>query len=287
MSCGSCGVEIAPGSATCPNCGAVVGPAAAAPQAGHPGYPPGPAGPYPGYPAGPGGPYQSYRGYPAGPGGPYPGYLPTGPMPARSYNLDGLASALTVMLGITAVTSLIGTLFTPILIVMFLLLAAILVVFLIWFYRARQNAGQMDWQQRWSPPWAIFGWFVPVCFLWFPYQIMADIWRAGRPSPERAKFPFLLASWWACWCLAWFTGYRSNSYSSYTFAGQGNSTVTTHGHFYGLFFGGTVPSLVFAAVAAVLLALIVKRVSDGPVGGVGKLSTGVPWQPGAPAPGQG
>jgi uncharacterized protein DUF4328 len=181
-------------------------------------------------------------------------------MPVRSYNLDSLASALVVMLVITAVTSLVGMLFTPILIIMFLLLVPLVVVFLIWFYRARQNAGHLDSQQRWSPPWAVVGWFVPIYFLWFPYQIMADIWRAGHPVSGRAKFRFLPAAWWACCCLAWFTG---------------------------LVFGGTVPSLVFAAAAAVLLAFIVKRVSDGPVGSVGKLAVQLPWQTGAPASGQG
>lgn len=197
-------------------------------------------------------------------------------MLARTYNLDGLASALVVMLVITAVTSLIGSLFTPILIIMFLLLVPLVVVFLVWFYRARQNAGQMDWRQRWSPPWAVFGWVVPICFLWFPYQIMADIWRAGHPAPERTNFPFLPAAWWACWCLAWFTGYRHVTRGTPSF-----STTT-----YTLAFGGTLPSRVFAAVAAVLLAFIVKRVSEGPVGSVGKLAVRMPWQPGVPTPGQ-
>jgi hypothetical protein len=213
----------------------------------------------------------------------YPGYPAASALPTRSYNLESLATALVVMLAIAAVASLIGTLFAPILIVMWLLLLPLLVVFLTWFYRARQNAGQMAWRQRWSPPWAIFGWFVPICFLWFPYQIMADIWRAGHPARERPKFPLLPAAWWACWCLAWFTGYRTTSYSSYTFGGVGNSTRTFQGHFHSLVFGGTVLSLVFAAAAAVLLALIVKSVSDGPVGGVGRLAVGMPWQPGARA----
>lgn len=193
--------------------------------------------------------------------------------PPKSYNLDSLASALVVMLWITAVTSLIGTLFWPILIIMALLFLPLIVVFLVWFYRARVNAGFLDWWQRWSPPWTVFGWLVPICFLWFPYQIMADIWRAGQPPSERAGFRVLPAAWWACWCLGWFTGYRHISTSS---PGALSSSVT-------LAFGATVPSRVFAAAAAVLLALIVRRVSDGPVGGVGKLAASAGWQPGSPA----
>jgi hypothetical protein len=275
MLCGTCGVAVPPGSQTCPSCGAVASPPAG-PQGSYPGDPPG------GYPPGPAG----YPGYPPAPPGGYPGYPPSGPMPARNYDLDGLANALAVMLSISAVISLIGALFGVILIFTFLLLLPTTVVFLIWFYRARQNAGHLDSRQRWSPGWSIFGWFVPICFLWFPYQIMLDIWRAGLQAPQRAKFPFLLAAWWACWCLAWFTGYRRGTLTSYGTSGSPATSFTTT-HNYSLDFGGTQLSLAFAAIAAVLLALIVKRVSGGLVGRVGKLSGAVPWQPGAPAGGPG
>ena len=195
-------------------------------------------------------------------------------MPVRSYSLDGLASALAVMLAITAVTSLIGTVFEPVLILMFLLLLPLTVVFLVWFYRARQNAGFLPGRQRWSPAWTVFAWLVPICFLWFPYQIMADIWQAGQPISERSTLRFLPAAWWACWCLAWFTGYHHVTTSS---PGSFSSSYT-------ISFGGTVPSRVFAAAAAVLLALIVKRVSYGPVGRVGTVSASAGWQPGGQAP---
>ena len=219
----------------------------------------------------------------AGPAGGYPGYTPSGLLPPKSYDLDGLASDLAVMLAISAVISLIGVVFQPALIIMWLLLLPTAVVFLIWFYRARQNAGQLDWRQRWSPNWSIFGWFVPFCFLWFPFQVMLDIWRAALPGPQRAKFPFRPAAWWACWCLAWFTGYR-HTVGSTGADGTAGTTVTTS-HSYSLVFGGTQLSLVFVAMAAFLLRLIVKQVSDGPLGRVGKLSSAMPWQPGATATG--
>jgi Domain of unknown function (DUF4328) len=260
MLCGNCGVALPAASQTCPNCGAFAGPPAG-PQDSYPGaYPPGSAGGYPGYPP--------------GPAGGYPGYSPTGPVPPKSYDLDALASALAVMLAISAVISLIGVLFKPLLIIMWLLLLPITVVFLIWFYRARQNAGQLDWRQRWSPGWSIFGWFVPICFLWFPFQIMLDIWRAALPGPQRAKFPLRPAAWWACWCLAWFTGYRHTVGSSGADGSAGTTLTTSHSS--SLVFGGTQLSLIFAAMAAFLLRLIVRQVSDGLVGRVGKLSGAVP-----------
>lgn len=234
------------------------------------------AGGYAGYP-------QS--GYPA-----YPGYPPP-VIQARTFGLQGLSTALAVMLGLNAVTALLGIAFAPILIITFLLMAPIVIVFLIWFYRARQNAGRLDWRQRWSPGWAIGSWFVPICFLWFPYQIMADIWRAGLPADKRRQFAYLPAAWWACWCLAWFTGYRS---SGTVYSGNTTGTTASNGRFIGVFFDGTKLSLMFGAAAAVLLALIVRQVWAGPVGNVGAAPAATGWQPGTtpgwyggqPQPGQ-
>ena len=216
---------------SCPNCGASI-------PAGSPGCP------------------NCGAGY-----GPPAGDLPPA-VPARTYDLQGLATALTVMLAISALTALIGIAAGMILIITFLVSVPITIVFLIWFYRARQNAGHLDWRQRWSPGWAIGGWFVPVCFLWFPYQIMADIWRAGLAAENRKQLAYLPGAWWACWCLAWFTGYRRPPAGS----GDSSATVAVHGSTFGLYFGGSAVSLVFGAAAAVLLALIVRRVSAGPVG---------------------
>lgn len=267
MVCGTCGGAITPGSATCPSCGAAVDTSAGWPDA-DPGLPPGPQ---------VGGPSGGYPGYPPGTTWPQPPYPPAGTIPAKSYNLDGLASSVVVLLWITAVTSLIGIVFEPLRVIMSLLMLPLTVVFLVWFYRARQNAAFLDWPQRRSPSWAVFAWIAPIAFLWFPYQIMADIFRAGQSPSERAKFPGLLAAWWGCWCLAWFTGYHHVTTSS-----QGSSSSSDT-----LSFGGTVPSLAFAVAAAILLALIVKQVSDGPVGGVGKPSATAGWQPGGQAPGSG
>lgn len=138
------------------------------------------------------------------------------------------------------------------------LLLATVAVFLNWFYRARKNAGLSAWRQRWSPGWAIGSWFLPPVLLWFPYQIMADIWRAGRSpglrdGPSNAVLPGL---WWACWVLAWITSFQHTTQTT----ADGTSTS------YALNFGGTPPSAVFAAAAAILLIVIIRKVSTGPVG---------------------
>jgi hypothetical protein len=117
--------------------------------------------------------------------------------PARTYNLQGgLATALTVMLVIDALAALTGLLTGVTQLLAALLAVPIMIVFLTWFYRARQNAGYLDWPQRRSPGWAVGSWIVPIGFLWFPYQIMADIWRAGLPAEQRKAFAYLPAAWW-------------------------------------------------------------------------------------------
>ncbi len=63
-----------------------------------------------------------------------------------------------------------------------------MVMFVVWFYRARVNAEGHGWPQRWSPGWAIAGWLVPVVNFWFPFQIMADI-CARWPARTGARKP--------------------------------------------------------------------------------------------------
>jgi hypothetical protein len=138
------------------------------------------------------------------------------------------------------------------------LMLATVVLFLTWFYRARKNAGLSASRQRWTPGWAIGSWFPPPVLLWFPYQIMADIWRAGQPAgprdrPSSAVLPGL---WWACWTLAWVTSFQHTT----------RTTASGTSSRYALNFGGTPPSAVFAAAAAIMLIVIIRKVSTGPVG---------------------
>lgn len=138
------------------------------------------------------------------------------------------------------------------------LILATVVLFLNWFYRARKNAGLTAWRQRWSPGWAIGSWFLPPVLLWFPYQIMADIWRAGRPHGLRdgSSNAVLPGLWWACWALAWVASFKHTTRS--TASGSSSS--------YALDFGGNAPSAAFAAVAAIILIVIIRKVTAGPVG---------------------
>jgi Domain of unknown function (DUF4328) len=61
---------------------------------------------------------------------------------------------------------------------------ATMIVFVVWFHRARVNAERSGWLQRRARAWTFWGWIVPIADLFVPFQLMGDIWRAGLP-PER------------------------------------------------------------------------------------------------------
>jgi hypothetical protein len=87
--------------------------------------------------------------------------------------------------------------------VLVLLALAVAVVHLVWFYRARRNAGTYhDCRQRYRQPWAIAGWLIPLVNLVVPYQMTRDILLASEhgPGSDRAgaRRPIaVVTAWWA------------------------------------------------------------------------------------------
>ncbi|MEY9843729.1 hypothetical protein ABH940_000790 [Streptacidiphilus sp. BW17] len=76
------------------------------------------------------------------------------------------------------------------------------VVFLVWLWRARINAELLrgvESQHR-SRPWVIGAWITPVANLWYPYQVLRDIWRASAPKRPAPSLT-LVQWWWACFLL--------------------------------------------------------------------------------------
>jgi len=88
------------------------------------------------------------------------------------------------------------------------------VMFLIWLYRARINAELLSpWPHRRSRPWVIWGWIVPIISLWFPKQIVDDIWASSQPgvlarSRDLASAPRsgLIWAWWLAWVFSLWIG---------------------------------------------------------------------------------
>jgi hypothetical protein len=125
-----------------------------------------------------------------------------------------------------------------------------MVMFVVWFYRARVNAEGHGWPQRRSPGAAIWSWFVPAVNLFAPFQIMADIWRAGLPAQARANPATLPGTWWGC-MLAFFL--LSSFLPS---AGTGSPADPA-------WYAG-MPVKISGVLAAIMTALLVQKVSSGP-----------------------
>lgn len=222
MQCTACTFVMAdPPSAFCPNCGAATLP---------PGYGP-------------------------------PGYL-YAPRPTAT-PVSGIGAAASILLAGVALAQL-GTALlllahrdqVALQIISLLLEAAAIPVFLVWFYQVRRNAALWGPQRR-SQGWSIGAWFTPVVALWFPFQIMNDVWRASAPDAKRRRRPeALVQAWWGCWILAWLAGIYTRH--STTVLADGTTGETTEFH---IELGGTTESNIIAALAAVLGSVVVGKVT--------------------------
>ncbi|GAB1508343.1 DUF4328 domain-containing protein [Actinophytocola sp. KF-1] len=85
-----------------------------------------------------------------------------------------------------------------------LALLAAAAVFLTWLWRTRVNAERLcPAEHRLSRGWTVGAWFVPVVNLWFPKQVVADIWRTSRPGVPADTYRVhgltqspLVHAWW-------------------------------------------------------------------------------------------
>jgi hypothetical protein len=127
------------------------------------------------------------------------------------------------------------------------------IVFVVWFRRARINAEGHGHRQRRARAWTFWGWLVPIVNLWFPFQIMGDIWRAGLPAAERRRTAWLPALWWTCWLFSGLSfGARAMSANSGPIPRLAADTPAV--------------SLGLLVVCGLLLIAIICEVTDGPVG---------------------
>lgn len=86
------------------------------------------------------------------------------------------------------------------------------IVFIVWLWRARRNSEPLSSaQHRRSRGWVIGGWFCPIVNLWFPLQVVGDVWRASNPVTRgslgdlgRVIGSKVLSWWWACFLVSWF-----------------------------------------------------------------------------------
>jgi hypothetical protein len=104
---------------------------------------------------------------------------------------------------------------TIISVIQLIILILSMIFFIMWFRRAYFNLQQLQWNYaRYSEGWAAGGWFIPVINLFYPYQIMVDIWRGTQNAiKERFGEPqstALVGLWWATYLINNFFAYISS-----------------------------------------------------------------------------
>ncbi|MEN8653731.1 DUF4328 domain-containing protein [Streptomyces sp. 21So2-11] len=90
----------------------------------------------------------------------------------------------------------------------FATVAASGVVFVVWFFRVRRNAGIFapDLQRR-GAGWAIGAWFIPIGNLWIPRGVAADVLAASKRDPyglgkSKGESGAVLDVWWTAWVVS-------------------------------------------------------------------------------------
>ncbi len=68
-------------------------------------------------------------------------------------------------------------------------------LFIGWLVRARANVEQ-TWRHRHTAGWAVGGWFVPFANLAIPGRVVADVWRASAARSGQPGDTALVTAWW-------------------------------------------------------------------------------------------
>jgi len=98
-------------------------------------------------------------------------------------------------------------------ILFFLLLSITFVFFLKWIYRAHNNLPALGAKGLvYSPAGVIGGFCIPILNLFYPFQIVREIWKAsdptkdagGKPSWQNVSAPSLVTYWWILLLILFF-----------------------------------------------------------------------------------
>jgi len=86
----------------------------------------------------------------------------------------------------------------------FIVSIPIIIILLVWFYRATKNINSFGAKYVNSPGMAVVWWFIPIVNLWKPHEVAQQIWRASNPEikltegTEWRKVPSsnIITKWW-------------------------------------------------------------------------------------------
>jgi hypothetical protein len=124
----------------------------------------------------------------------------------------------------------------------------VLVAVIVWLYLARDNFDRRgDGSVEWKKGWTIGGWFVPFANLVIPNRVTAEIHRRSAPD---GSWPSdrIINAWWVALLLSSISYIETDRYAS-------GETIIYSPPFF------TLVSAVAGITAAVLLALVIRRVS--------------------------
>jgi hypothetical protein len=120
------------------------------------------------------------------------------------------------------------------------------IVFIVWLSRARDNAERLSpGPMRLAKGWAVGAWFVPVANLVLPVIVVMDVWDASAP-PGRPKGAGLVGLWWAVAVGTWLLS---------PVAGLSRSLMQDDGYYVSAVLG-TLQGLLTVAAAALAIAVI-------------------------------
>lgn len=76
-------------------------------------------------------------------------------------------------------------------------------VFINWMRRAYYNLHQVKTDLKYKESYAAWGWFIPFANLWYPYQIMKEIWihTQSESNIENIEPHSVARLWWIAWIV--------------------------------------------------------------------------------------
>lgn len=85
-----------------------------------------------------------------------------------------------------------------------IILIPIIIMILIWYYRATKNSRSFGAKEITSPEMAVVWWFIPIMHLWKPYMVSQQIWKTSNlgtsltEGTEWKKVPSsnIIKIWW-------------------------------------------------------------------------------------------
>lgn len=94
--------------------------------------------------------------------------------------------------------------YTLILLINFVAFVTSVIAVSMWIYRAHANLHEVGLPGlRFTPGWAVGWYFIPIAFLFKPFQAMRELWTESQQTGDSfsAPAPGDLSAWWGFWIV--------------------------------------------------------------------------------------